>query len=49
MIKHIVMWDVEGTTATERAGNLALLKQQFESLRGALPEKKGRTSPIGAH
>jgi hypothetical protein len=37
MIKHIVMWNVRGDDAATRAHNLALLKAEFESLRGRVP------------
>jgi hypothetical protein len=37
MIKHIVMWKVRGDDAATRAHNLALLKAEFESLRGRVP------------
>jgi hypothetical protein len=37
MIKHIVMWNVRGDDAESRAHNLALVKAQFESLRGRIP------------
>jgi hypothetical protein len=37
MIKHIVMWNVRGDDAASRARNLALLKSEFESLRGRIP------------
>ena len=37
MIKHIVMWNVRGDDAASRAHNLALVKAQFESLRGRIP------------
>lgn len=37
MIKHIVMWKVRGDDAGARAHNLALLKAEFESLRGRIP------------
>jgi heme-degrading monooxygenase HmoA len=37
MIRHIVMWNVRGGDAAERARNLALLKSEFESLRGRIP------------
>lgn len=37
MIKHIVMWNVRGDDAATRARHLALLKSQFESLRGRVP------------
>lgn len=37
MIKHIVMWQVRGDDAATRAHNIALLKAEFESLRGRIP------------
>ena len=37
MIKHIVMWNVRGDDAAARARNLALLKAEFETLRGRIP------------
>ena len=37
MIKHIVMWSVQGEDAATRLRNLALLKAEFESLRGRVP------------
>jgi hypothetical protein len=37
MIKHIVMWNVRGDDAASRARNIALLKTEFESLRGRIP------------
>jgi hypothetical protein len=37
MIKHIVMWTVRGDDAVARARNVALLKAEFESLRGRIP------------
>jgi heme-degrading monooxygenase HmoA len=37
MIKHIVMWNVRGDDAVSRARNIALLKAEFESLRGRIP------------
>jgi hypothetical protein len=37
MIKHIVMWRVRGDDAAERQRNVALLKTEFESLRGLVP------------
>ncbi len=37
MIKHIVMWNVRSDDAAGRARNLALLKSEFESLRGRIP------------
>ncbi len=36
MIKHIVMWNVSGGDAGARARNIALLKAEFESLRGCV-------------
>ena len=36
-IKHIVMWKVRGDDAALRTRNLALLKAEFESLRGRIP------------
>ncbi|MEJ8857964.1 Dabb family protein [Variovorax robiniae] len=37
MIKHIVMWDVGGESATEREANIRALQAQFESLRDQIP------------
>ncbi|MES2957139.1 MAG: Dabb family protein [Pseudomonadota bacterium] len=37
MIKHIVMWKVRGDDPAMRGRNLALLKAEFESLRGCIP------------
>ena len=37
MIKHIVMWNVRGDDAAARERNLALLKAEFETLRGRIP------------
>ncbi|MCW5611859.1 MAG: Dabb family protein [Rubrivivax sp.] len=37
MIKHIVMWKVRGDDAASRGRNLALVKREFESLRGRIP------------
>jgi heme-degrading monooxygenase HmoA len=36
-VKHIVMWNVRGDDATTRVRNIALLKSEFESLRGRIP------------
>src|SRR6187431_1654106 len=36
-IRHIVMWNVRGEDAVAREHNLALLKAEFESLRGRIP------------
>jgi hypothetical protein len=37
MIRHIVMWTVGGDDAFARAANVALVKAEFESLRGRVP------------
>jgi heme-degrading monooxygenase HmoA len=37
VIRHIVMWNVRGDDQAARASNLALLKAEFESLRGRIP------------
>jgi heme-degrading monooxygenase HmoA len=37
MIKHIVMWNVRGDDVASRARNIALVKAEFESLRGRIP------------
>jgi heme-degrading monooxygenase HmoA len=37
MIKHIVMWNLRGDDAVTLARNLALVKAEFESLRGRIP------------
>ncbi|MBI5719349.1 MAG: Dabb family protein [Burkholderiales bacterium] len=37
MIKHIVMWKVRGDDAAARAHHIALVKGEFESLRGRVP------------
>ena len=37
MIKHIVMWNVRGDSASEKASGVDLLKRSFESLRGRIP------------
>lgn len=37
MIKHIVMWTVRGDDTAARERNIALLKTEFESLRGRIP------------
>jgi hypothetical protein len=36
-VKHIVMWRVRGDDTATRARNIALLKAEFESLRGRIP------------
>ena len=37
MIKHLVMWNVRGDDAAARARHIALIKTEFESLRGRIP------------
>jgi hypothetical protein len=37
MIKHIVMWNVRGTTREEKEGACHFIKEQFEGLRGRIP------------
>ena len=37
MIRHVVMWSVRGEDAAAHARNVALLKAEFESLRGRVP------------
>ena len=37
MIKHIVMWNVQGDDPVTLAQNVGLLKSEFESLRGRVP------------
>ena len=37
MIEHIVRWTVRGADDAARRHNLALLKAEFESLRGRVP------------
>ena len=37
MIRHIVMWNVRGDDAAARTRNIALLKTEFETLRGRIP------------
>lgn len=37
MIRHIVMWNVRGDDAETRARHIALLKREFESMRGRVP------------
>ena len=36
MIKHIVMWNVQGNTPLQKAQNISRLKESFESLRGCI-------------
>ena len=37
MIRHIVMWNVRGANAEERARHIELLRSSFHSLRGRIP------------
>jgi len=37
MIKHIVMWNVQGSTSDERRHNIERLREAFEGLRGNVP------------
>ena len=37
MVKHIVMWNVRGNDAREKALGIARLKQAFEGLRDKIP------------
>ncbi|WP_395319147.1 Dabb family protein [Variovorax sp. UC74_104] len=37
MLKHIVMWNLRGDSAEEKAQAVQLLKHSFESLRGQIP------------
>ena len=37
MIKHVVMWNVQGATAEDRAHNAQRIKRAFESLRERIP------------
>ena len=37
MIKHIVMWKVQGDAPAERAQEVARVRRSFESLRGRIP------------
>lgn len=37
MIKHIVMWNVQGATAQDRAANARRVKHAFEGLREQIP------------
>jgi len=37
MWKHIVMWNLRGDDSATRARHIALVKAQFESLRGRVP------------
>jgi hypothetical protein len=37
MVKHIVMWNVLGSTPDERGHNIERLRHAFEGLRGQVP------------
>ena len=37
MIKHIVMWNVRGNSAEEKAAAISQIQRSFESLRGRIP------------
>lgn len=37
MIKHIVMWNLQGDTPAAKAEAVARLRRSFESLRGRIP------------
>jgi quinol monooxygenase YgiN len=37
LIRHIVMWNVRGASAEEKAGNVERLQRSFHSLRGRVP------------
>ena len=37
MIRHIVMWNVRGTSRDEKLANIEKLKASFLSLRGRIP------------
>ena len=37
MIKHIVMWDVQGDTPAQKQANRQLIQSEFEGLRGQIP------------
>ncbi|HEY8359647.1 MAG TPA: Dabb family protein [Ramlibacter sp.] len=37
MIRHIVMWNVRGADAAEKARNIERLQRSFHSLRGRVP------------
>ena len=36
-ISHIVMWDVVGKTAAEKADAIAAIQREFEGLKGLIP------------
>ncbi|NCT95889.1 MAG: Dabb family protein [Comamonadaceae bacterium] len=37
MVKHIVMWNILGDSAEEKASNTQRLKAAFEGMRGRIP------------
>jgi hypothetical protein len=37
LIKHIVMWNIRGSTPAEKSHSIAQLQRSFESLRGRIP------------
>jgi hypothetical protein len=37
VIKHIVMWNVQGDTPAQRQANRQLIQSEFEGLRGHIP------------
>lgn len=37
MVKHIVMWNLQGQTPASKAEAIERLKRSFESLRGRIP------------
>ena len=37
VIRHVVMWSVRGEDTASRSSNAALVKREFESLRGQVP------------
>ena len=37
MIHHIVMWSLKGSTESEKALNIAKLRDAFDSIRGKIP------------
>jgi len=37
MVKHIVMWNVRGDSALDKAAAISQLQRSFESLRGRIP------------
>ncbi len=36
-VRHIVMWNVAGDTAADRAAAIATVREAFEALRGRIP------------